>query len=90
MLARRRERRVGQARNHDVDVRTPREAAVLRVVVGALHVLDARRHRDRAAQVRAGPGLHVKLGRPSSARLTLPDDPRNLYRRMSSTKSSGR
>ena len=54
VLARRRDRRIGEARDHHVDVRPPREAPVLRLVVGALHVVDARRDRDRAAQVRAG------------------------------------
>src|SRR4029453_13047422 len=37
-----------------------------------------------------GPGIHVKLGSASSARLTLPEEPRYLYRRTPSTKSDGR
>ena len=52
VFARRRDRRIGERRDHHVDVRPPRELAVLRLVVGALHVVDARRDRDRAAQVR--------------------------------------
>ena len=53
VLARRRDRRIGQARDHHVDVGPARVAAVLGVVVGALHVIDAGRNRDRAAQVLA-------------------------------------
>src|SRR5215469_6966562 len=36
------------------------------------------------------PGRHLKSGSASSAMLTLPDDPRNLYRSTSSRKSDGR
>ena len=50
----RRQRRVGQRRNHDVDVRPPREPPVLRIVVGAFHVVHAGRDGDGAAQVRPG------------------------------------
>ena len=53
VLARRRDARVGQARDHHVDVGTAREIAVFRVVVGALHVFDAGRDGDCAAQMRA-------------------------------------
>ena len=79
VLARRRDRRIGQARDHHVDVGLARVAPVLRLVVGALHVVDARRDRHRAAQVRGRrPGRHVKSGSASSARFTLPDEPRYL------------
>src|SRR5947199_9949866 len=37
-----------------------------------------------------GPGMHLKFGSASSARFTLPDDPRYLYRFTSSRKSPGR
>src|SRR5439155_9287958 len=36
------------------------------------------------------PGMQVKLGSASRARFTLPDEPRNLKRLMSETKSAGR
>src|SRR6266576_5158743 len=36
------------------------------------------------------PGMHVKLGSASSARFTLPDEPRNLKRLISPTNSAGR
>src|SRR6476646_5141053 len=36
-----------------------------------------------------GPGRHLKSGSASRAMLTLPDDPRNLYRRTSSRNSPG-
>ena len=54
VLAWRRDARVGETRNHHVDVRTAREIAVLRVVVGALHVFDAGRDGHCAAKMRAG------------------------------------
>ncbi len=54
VLARRRDAGIGQRRDDDVDVGLSREAAVLRLVVGPLHVVDARRDRDGAAQVRSG------------------------------------
>ena len=56
VLAGRRHRRIGQRRNHHVHVRAPRKPPVLRIVVGALHVVDAGRDRDRAAQMRSGAG----------------------------------
>ena len=34
--------------------------------------------------------IAVKFGRPSSARFTLPDEPRNLNLRIAATKSSGK
>ena len=67
MLAGRRDRGVGQRGDHDVDVRPAREAAVLRFVIGALHVVHARRNGDGAAQVGmvrrgAALGRHGKIG----------------------------
>ncbi len=56
VFAGRRDRRIGQRRNHHVDVRAAREVAVLGVVVGALHVFDAGGNRHCAAQVRAFAG----------------------------------
>ena len=62
MLARRRDRGIGQRGNDHVNVRTAGEVAVLGVVVGALHVFDAGRNRNRAAQMsaRSGDGLEVR------------------------------
>ena len=53
VFSRRRKRRIGERRNHHVDVGMRRPVAVFRFVVGLLHVLDAGRDRHRAAQVRA-------------------------------------
>ncbi len=50
--------------NDDIDVRLARKVAVLRVVVGALHVLDARRNRNRAAEMRSPePGETLEIGK---------------------------
>ena len=88
VLAGRRHRRVDQGRDDHVDVRPAAEAAVLGVVVGLLHVVERRAEADGAAEVLARrPGRQVKSGSPSSARLTLPDEPRNLKRRTSASKS---
>ena len=63
VLARRRDRRIGQRRDHHVHVRPPRELAVLRLVVGALHVVDARaRSRSRRAGAARRPACTVKFG----------------------------
>ncbi len=48
--------------NHHVDIGTAREVAVLGVVVSPLHVFDARRNGNRAAQVRAGSGHTFEIG----------------------------
>jgi hypothetical protein len=48
------DRRIGQARDDDVDIRLARIASVLRFVVRALHVFDARRDRHGATQMMAG------------------------------------
>ena len=93
VLSGRRHPRIDHRREHDVHVGTARELAVLRVVVRALDILEARADRYRAAmQLAAGPpsGMQVNVGSESSARFTLPDEPRNLKRSMSATKSSGR
>ena len=79
VLARRRHRRVGERRDDDVDVRPAREPAVLRR--RRTHAPCSRRSeksRSRRAGARPAPGRQVKSGSPSSARLTLPDEPRNL------------
>src|SRR5256885_16964487 len=52
MLARRRNGRIGESRNHYVDVRPAREAAILRFVISTFHVIDTRRDGNSAAQVR--------------------------------------
>ena len=56
VLAGRRHRRVDEGRDDHVDVRLAAEAAVLRVVVGLLHLVDRRAEADRAAEVLAGAG----------------------------------
>ena len=52
---------VAERRDHDVEIWPARKASRLGIVVGALHVLDAGRDRDRAAQVRAWPGQRREL-----------------------------
>ena len=55
--------------NDDVHVRVARELAVLRVVVGALEVLDARADRDRAARARIERPIAVReAGEVAAAR----------------------
>ena len=84
VLARRRHARVDHDGDDDVHVRPAREGAVLRVVVGALEVIDARRDRDGAARCGPAPGRQLKSGRPSSARFTLADgaaEPEAAHRR---------
>ena len=54
--------RIRQARYDHIDVGSAGEMAVLGVVVSALHVLDARGDRNRAAKVRAGPGHGFEIG----------------------------
>ena len=87
VLARRRHGRVDQRRDDHVDVRPAREVPVLGVVVGLLHVVQpTARTRSRRAGARRRPGRHVKSGSPSSARFTLPEEPRNLNRATSSAE----
>ena len=79
VLAGRRHRRVDERRDDHVDVRPAAEPPVLGVVVGPLHVVERRAEADRAPRrCSPAPGRQVKSGRPSSARFTFPDDPRNL------------
>jgi len=61
VLARRRDARIGETRDDDIDVRLARKIAVLRVVVGALHVLGARRNGNRAAKMCAGAGEALEI-----------------------------
>ena len=62
VLPRRRDRRIGQRRDDHVDVRPAGEGAVLRLIVGALHVVDARRDGDGPAQVIAGAWQAGEIG----------------------------
>ena len=78
VLARRRDRWIRQARNHDVDIRPPREVAVFRVVVRPLHVLDARRNRNRAPQVRAGARETSKIRQRFQRQIHLAGRPAKL------------
>src|SRR5439155_14663937 len=71
VLARRRYGRIGERRNHHVDVRPPREFAVLRLIVGALHVVDAWRNRVRAAQVRTRTGQAREIGQRAEGEVHL-------------------
>ena len=63
MLAWRSDTRISEARNDDIDVRLARKAAVLGVVVGALHILDAGRNGNRAAEMSAGAGQAFEIGK---------------------------
>src|ERR1043166_7070914 len=51
VFARRRHGGIGKRGNNDIDVRTARIAAVLGIVVSALHVVNPRRNRNRTAQM---------------------------------------
>src|SRR5713226_7204973 len=64
VFARRRDRWISETGNYYVDVRTARVATILGIVISALHVFDAGRNRDRAAQVRsrAGQRLEIRQG----------------------------
>src|SRR5689334_5306501 len=72
VLARRRERRIGERRDDHVDVRAAREPSVLGVVVRTLHVLDGRRDRDRAAQVGSRTGHALEVGERVEREVDLP------------------
>src|SRR5579864_5111197 len=63
MLSRRRDRGVGERWDDHVDIRTPREVSVFRIIVGALHVLDRWRNRNRAAQMCARSGDALEVGK---------------------------
>ncbi len=54
---------IGQAGNDDINVRLARKMAVLRVVIGALHVFDAGRNGNRTAEMRAGAGQALEIGK---------------------------
>ncbi len=62
MLARRRDGRIREAGNDDVDVRMMRKFAVLRLIVGALHVFDGGRNGNRAAKMDAGARQACEIG----------------------------
>src|SRR5216683_1214748 len=62
VLAGRGNGRIGEAGNDDVDIRFAGEAAVLGVVVGALHVLDAGGDGNCAAKMRALAGHGLEIG----------------------------
>src|SRR5690348_4570192 len=51
VLARRRDGRIGQRWNDDIDIRTAREVTVLGVVISALHVFHTWRDRNCATQM---------------------------------------
>ena len=51
MLSGRRHRWIGKTRNNAIDIGPAREVAILGIVIRLLHILDARRNRDRAAQM---------------------------------------
>src|SRR6476469_2644656 len=51
VLARRRDRRIGQTGNNDIDVWPARVTSVFGVIVSAFHVLHAGRYRDRPTKV---------------------------------------
>ena len=79
VLARWRDARIDQRRDDDVDVGRSGELAVLGLVVGRLQIVDARRDGDVAPQdVGRLRGRLVNFGSRSTARLTLPELPRNL------------
>ena len=71
VLARRCHGRIGQAGNDDVDVGPARVVPVFRFVVGALHVLDARRDRNGAAQVTAGAWKAAEVGQAVQGEVDL-------------------
>ena len=63
VLAGRRDARIGEAGDDDIDVGFARKIAVLRVVVGALHVLDAGGDGNCASKMRAGTGQALEIGK---------------------------
>jgi hypothetical protein len=64
VLAGRRHRRVDEGRDDHVDVGLGAEPVVLRVVVGLLHLVEARREGDRPAEVLADAGQAREVGQP--------------------------
>ena len=71
VLAGRRHGRVDQGRDDHVDVRLAAEVAVLRVVVGLLHLVDRRAEADRAAQVLAVARQAREVGQPIDRQVDL-------------------
>src|SRR5437588_10405478 len=54
-----------------VDVRAERVVAVLRVVVGTLHVIHAGRNGNRSAKMRAGTGQALEIGKRVERKIDL-------------------
>src|SRR5439155_13247599 len=48
-------RGIRKAWNHDINIRMSREPAILRLIVGALHIFDGWRDRNRPTQMRPCP-----------------------------------
>src|ERR1700688_3988549 len=71
VFARRRYAWIRQAGDDDIDVGLAREIAVLRVVIGALHVLDAWRNGDRAAEMSTETGEALKIREPVERKVYL-------------------
>src|SRR5580700_667431 len=63
VLARRSDTRIREAGDDDIDVRFARKAAILGVVIGTLHILDAGRNGNRAAQMSARAGQAFEIGK---------------------------
>src|SRR5713101_8906798 len=63
VFARRRDARIGEAGNHHINVWTAGVAAVFGIVVGAFHVVHARRNGNRAAKMRALAGQAFEIGK---------------------------
>ena len=62
---------IDHRRDHDVHVRVARELAILRVVVGALQVCEARADRDRSPQVWSDPRQAGQVGQPVERQVHL-------------------
>src|SRR4029077_4736136 len=71
VLAGRRDAGIGEAGDNDIDVGLARKIAVLRVVVGALHVLDAGRNGNSAAEVSARAGQALEIGKRIKSKIYL-------------------
>ena len=61
VFAGRRDGRIGERGNHHINVGPTRTFAVLRIVVGALHVIHRRRNGNRAAKMAAGTRKAVEV-----------------------------
>ena len=86
VLAGRRHRRVDERRDDHVDVRLPRRIGRTsrRRRPCSISSIDGQ-NEIAPRRCSPAPGRHVKSGRRSTARFTLPDEPRNLNRRTSSS-----